>query len=171
MLRLSDMDSVGRAVRQDDTDSLGIPTSGLIADAIDTGRLDEAKALNDYSVGEGKSLHDLFCDWIWNLLTYLADQHGEEEVYCALRATQDSWMLRRTWKGFLAIPVEQRVQLTAEMMRAHLCGPKQDGTVEIVEDDESFRSAWILAAAADVCAAAIPLTERRRASTRRIGSV
>ena len=33
MLRLSDMDSVGRAVRQDDSDDLGIPTSGLIGES------------------------------------------------------------------------------------------------------------------------------------------
>jgi len=132
------MDRVGRTVRQDEPGELGIPTPGLVAAAIDSGRLDEAKALNDYGIAEGKSLHDLFCDWIWNLLTYLADQHGEEEVYRALRTTQGGWMLRRTWKGFLAMPVEQRVQLTAEMMRAHLCGPYQDGTAEIVEDDEKF---------------------------------
>ena len=91
MLRLSDMDSVGRAVRQDDAEELGIPTPALIAEAIDAGRLEDAKALTEYGIPEGKSLHDLFCDWIWNLLTFLAEKHGEEEVYRALRATQ-GWL-------------------------------------------------------------------------------
>ncbi len=138
MLRLSDMDRVGRALRQDDAEDLGTPTQALLNDAIDGGRLDEAKALAQYTIAEGKSLHDLFCDWIWNLLDFIGEEHGEEAVYLALRKTQGGWMLRRTWKGFLAMDVEQRVQLSAEMMRAHMSGPAQDGTAEIIEDDEKY---------------------------------
>ena len=138
MLKLSDMERVGRTVRRDDPAELGIPTPNLIAGAIDDGRLAEAKVLAHYGIAEGKSLHDLFCDWIWNLLTDLAAQHGEQEVYRALRATQGGWMLQRTWKAFVTMDVEARVQLSAEMMRAHLCGPDQDGAIEVTEDDEKF---------------------------------
>jgi hypothetical protein len=138
MLKLSDMARVGRPVRQDGPDELGIPTPNLIADAIDGERFDDAKALAEYGIAEGKSLHDLFCDWIWNLLTDLADRHGEEEVGRVLRATQGGWMLRRTWKAFLSMSVEARVQLSAEMMRAHLCGPEQDGAIEVTEDSEKY---------------------------------
>ena len=139
MLKLSDMARVGRLVRQDDTADLGTPTPKLIDEALADDRLDDAHALAHYTVTEAKSLHDLFCDWIWDLLTHIADEHGEEAVYRALRKSQGGWMLRRTWKGFLAMDVEQRVQLSAEMMRAHMCGPDQDGTAEIVEDDDKYK--------------------------------
>jgi hypothetical protein len=81
MLRLSDMDRLGRAVRQDDWDDLGRATPELIDEAIEAGRDDEAKALAHYTVPEGKALHDLFCDWLWDLFTRIAERHGEDELY------------------------------------------------------------------------------------------
>jgi hypothetical protein len=137
MLNLSPFALLGRLVRQDDPDSLGVPTTVLLKDAIDAGRVEEAKSLADYTIGESKSLHDLFCDWIWHLLTAIAARHGEAEMHEMLRASQTGWM-RRSWSGFLRLPVASRVQLTAEIMRAHHGGPAQDGTLKIEEDDASF---------------------------------
>ncbi len=139
MLKLAEMARLGRPVRQDDLDDLGTATPRLLKQAIDAGRHQEAKALADYTVAEGKGLHDLMCDWVWNLLTVVAERHGEEEMYRTLRASQEGWMMRRTWKGFLGLSVEQRVQVTAEIMRAHRCGPRQDGGVSIVEERDRFR--------------------------------
>jgi hypothetical protein len=138
MIRLSDLAKLGRPVRQDDAADLGRPTQALVDEAVEAGRADEAKALARYMIPEGKPLHDLFCDWVWNLLTYIADRHGEEEVYQALRASQGGWMMRRTWRGFLGLSVKERVDLTAEVMRAHRCGPAQDGELSVVEDEEKF---------------------------------
>ncbi|MCP3938825.1 MAG: hypothetical protein GY708_26045, partial [Actinomycetia bacterium] len=101
MLRLSDLAALGRPLRQDDVDQLGQATTEAICDAIDEDRPDDAKALARYTIDEGKGLHDLMCDWVWNLLSEVADRHGEEEMYRVLRASQEGWMLRRTWKGFL----------------------------------------------------------------------
>jgi hypothetical protein len=138
MLRLSDLAVVGRPVRQDEAEDLGRPTQELVAEAVDAGEPEAAKALARYMIPEGKGLHDLFCDWIWNLLSFIAERHGEEEMHQALRASQGGWMLRRTWRGFLGLGVEARVQLTAEIMRAHHGGPKQDGELEVLEDEEKF---------------------------------
>jgi len=138
MLRLSDLALVGRKVRQDDPASLGVPTAELVADAVDGGRADEAKALARYMVGESKGLHDLFCDWVWNLLTEVAKRHGEQDMIETLRATQSGWMMKRSWKGYLRLPVETRVQLTAEIMRAHRSGPQQDGGITVTEDADSY---------------------------------
>ena len=140
MLRLSDFGRVGRAVRQDDPDTLGRPTPALIEQAIDGNRPDEAKALARYTLPEGKALHDLFCDWLWDLFTRVVRRHGEDELYAMLRETQGGWMVRRTWRAFLKFTVEQRLQLTAEIMRAHRSGPQQDGAIEIVEEDDR----WLL---------------------------
>ncbi len=46
--------------------------------------------------------------------------------------------MKRTWKGFLRLSVEERVQVTAEIMRAHHCGPQQDGALEVTEDAERY---------------------------------
>ncbi len=139
MLKLSEMAKLGRRVRQDDLEDLVRPTQEHINRAIEDGRLAQAQALVDYTIPEGKSLHDLMCDWVWNLLTEIANRHGEEEMYAILRASQAGWMMKRTWKAFLQMTVEERVQVTAEMMRAHRCGPDQDGTAEIIEEEDCFR--------------------------------
>jgi len=138
MLKLSDLAAVGRAVRQDDWEDLGKATPQLIEQAIDDGRDDDAKALARYTVPEGKSLHDLFCDWLWDLFTQIARRQGEAELGEMLRATQGGWMMKRTWRGFLKVSVAQRVQLTAEIMRAHRCGPEQQGDVEIIDQGDRY---------------------------------
>ena len=76
MLRLSDMAKVGRKVRQDDWDELGQASQEAAGDAIDDGRVEDAKALSEYTIPEGKALHDLFCDWLWDLFTQIAERHG-----------------------------------------------------------------------------------------------
>ena len=138
MLKLSDLKDLGRALRQDDPPDLGLATTEHILRAIDEGRSEDAKRLVRYALDEGKGLHDLMCDWVWDVLTQIARREGEETMYEVLRASQASWMLRRTWRAFLAMSVERRVQLTAEIMRAHRSGPAQDGSINIVEDEICF---------------------------------
>ncbi len=138
MLRLTDLARFGRPVRQDDWPELGVPTHEQICEAIDQGRHEDAKSLARYTIDEGKALHDLMCDWVWDLLTRIADRHGEEEMYRVLRGSQEGWMMRRTWKGFLGMSVAERVQVTSEIARAHRCGPQQDGRIEISEEEERY---------------------------------
>jgi len=138
MLKLSEMAMAGRKVRQDDWDELGKPTQGAITEAIDEGRAEDAKALSNYTIPESKALHDTFCDWLWDLFTQIAERHGEEEMHQMLRLTQGGWMMKRSWLGFLKMRVEDRVYLTAEMMRAHHCGPDQDGTLDIADEGDHY---------------------------------
>ena len=42
----------------------------------------------------------------------------------------------RTWKGYLRMSVEERVQITAEIMRSHYGGPEQDGALTVVDEGE-----------------------------------
>ncbi len=135
---LEDFAKWKRPLRQDDPDTLGIPTTEMICEAIDNGHYEEAKSLARYTITEGKALHDLMCDWVWHFLTLIADRHGEEEMIVILRASQESWMMKRTWKAFLNLTVAERVQVTAEIGRSHYCGPNQDGSIEISEDADRF---------------------------------
>lgn len=136
MLRLVQFEALGRLIRQDDWPDLGVPTQEKIIEAIEAGRFDEAKNLARYMISESKALHDLFCDWVWDIYTQVGLSQGDEAVYRLSRATQQTWMMRRTWKAFLKMTAEQRVYISAEIMRGHRCGPKQDGAVEIIEESD-----------------------------------
>lgn len=138
MYGLSFSETLGRQIRQGRLDSLGEPTQRLIKAAFLDGEDDAAGDLADYTVAEGKGLHDLFCDWIWDLLTRIADTSGEEEMGRMLKQSQAGWMMRRSWRGYLKLSVEDRVALTAEIMRSHRCGPGQDGELTIRDDGDSI---------------------------------
>ncbi|MFC1669487.1 hypothetical protein ACFL20_03790 [Spirochaetota bacterium] len=136
MINLKQM--FGRFVRCDDVEDLGKPTQEAIVEAIEEGRLEDAKNLARYFVPEQKALHDLFCDWIWDIYTKIGEEHGDEAVYKMSRSTQETWMLRRTWKAFTKMPVKDQVALTAEILRSHRGGPKQDGELEVIEEEDRF---------------------------------
>ncbi len=138
MLNLVNSEKFKRYIRQDDWNDLGLSTSHMIEKAIDEGRYDDAKKLARYYIPEGKSLHDLFCDWIWDIFTKTGEKQGEEAVYELCKATQETWMMKRTWKGLSKMTVEERVQVNAEVMRSHRCGPGQDGCIEIIEDENRY---------------------------------
>jgi hypothetical protein len=125
-----------RPLRKDDWSELGTPTQEQIVQAIDEGKLEEAKELARYFIPEGKGLHDLFCDWIYDIYSKIGAEHGDEAVYKLTRATQETWMMKRTWKGYSKMSVEDQVYITAEIMRSHRGGPKQDGALEIIEDED-----------------------------------
>jgi len=138
MLPVTLIEAIGRALRTDDPEELGRPTSELLLAAIRDGRSSDAEALATYQDQEGKTLHDLMCDWVWGLLTEIARRDGEDAMYDMLRSSLSSSMMERTWKGFLRLTVEQRVQLTAEVMRSHRCGPELDGTVDVLDEEDRY---------------------------------
>ena len=135
-MKLLKSEKLRRYLRCDDWVDLGRPTTEMIVRAIEEARYDDAKALARYVIPESKALHDLYCDWIWDILTKTAAMHGEKAVYELCRATQETWMLKRTWKALVSMSVEDRVYINAEIMRSHRCGPKQDGEIEIIEESD-----------------------------------
>jgi hypothetical protein len=138
MRKLEESAKMRRPVRQDDLGELGQATSAQLVDAIDDGRVEDARALARYIVPEGKALHDLLCDWLWDLLTKVAGRHGEQAMYESLKASQDTSFMRRTLKGFLKLTVLERVQATAEVLRSHRCGPRQEGDVDIIDEGDRY---------------------------------
>jgi hypothetical protein len=136
VLKFVKSEKLKRFIRQDDWPDLGRSTPEMIVKAIDEGRYEDAKALARYMIPEGKALHDLYCDWIWDIFTRTAEAQGEEAVYHLCRSTQETWMLKRTWKALVKMTVEERVYINAEIMRSHRCGPDQDGAIEIIEEED-----------------------------------
>ena len=75
-----------------------------------------------------------------------------------LRKTQGGWMMKRTWRGFLNLSVEERVYLTAEIMRAHRCVPNQTAVCRFPMKAIIMPSSWTPVVPAVECGAEIRWT-------------
>jgi hypothetical protein len=118
---------------------LGTATEQLICDAVDSGDNERAKSLARYVVQERKPVHDVYTDWLWDLMTRIARRWGEDALGELLRGAQSTWMLKRTWKGFLRMSVKERVQLCAEMMRSHAFSADASGNgISVMEDEDKY---------------------------------
>ncbi|MDT8272139.1 MAG: hypothetical protein RRA35_03000, partial [Desulfomonilia bacterium] len=136
MLKFENWDLIKRKIRQDDVEDLGVPTGDMVCKAIDEGNYELARELTRYFIPEGKGLHDLYCDWCYDIFDMVAKKYGEEDLYELLRATQGTWMMYRTWKGMQRMTPFQRLSINAEVFRAHRCGPRQQGELTISEEDD-----------------------------------
>jgi hypothetical protein len=102
--------------------------------AIDAGDADAAKDLVDRAVARWASLKDYSINWITTLLTFIADELGEEAVERALRRTGDDFVRprRATGRDWGDLPAAQRAKVIARSMLANM------GEVEVDEDDEKI---------------------------------
>jgi hypothetical protein len=139
MLKYDKWDPIKRKIRKDDLNDLGVPTPDMVKRCIDEGKIGLAKELADYTLLEGKGLHDLYVDWTSDLLDKVAKKWGEEAMYQLLRDTQSTWMMHRTWRALVKMSPYERIWVNAEVFRAHRCGPRQMGELVFVEDGDKIR--------------------------------
>ncbi len=95
MLNLEYNEKLGRMLRLDDIDTLGIATQTLAEDAIREGRADEALALVDYYHQEMRIMHDIMITWLTDINRYLIARSAETNQASLLSAT-----LFETWRTF-----------------------------------------------------------------------
>jgi hypothetical protein len=102
--------------------------------AIDAGDPGTAKALIDRAVAQWSGLKDYSINWITSLLTFVADELGEEAVERALRRTGEEFVRPRRDTGtpWEDLPASARAKVIARAMLANM------GTVEVTEDDEKI---------------------------------
>ena len=126
--------------------------------AIDAGDPDSAKDLVDRAVAQWASLKDYSINWITMLLTFIADELGEEAVERALRRTGDDFVRprrsgerpvpndsalegaagerdganRATRRDWGDLPAAQRAKVIARSMLGNM------GEVDVDEDDEKI---------------------------------
>ncbi len=137
MVKLVKSEVLGRMMRQDPVEELGISTFTKIKEALEAGRQAEALALIDYLLPEGKRLHDVMCDWVYGFLNYLAETFGEEEVYRAQRST--AFLLKGTFSAQAAqMTLPEYLAYQSESMRSHRCGPGEIGNFKIWEDKDRY---------------------------------
>ncbi len=102
--------------------------------AIDAGDPDAAKALIDRAVTQWSGLKDYSINWITSLLTFIADELGEDAVERALRKTGDEFVRprRSTDTEWGDVPAAQRAKVIARAMLGNM------GAVLVSEDDEKI---------------------------------
>jgi hypothetical protein len=102
--------------------------------AIDAGDVDGAKALIDRAVAQWAGLKDYSINWITSLLTFIADELGEDPVELALRKTGDEFVRPRrdTGTSWSDLPASARAKVIARSMLGNM------GAVTVVEDDEKI---------------------------------
>jgi len=102
--------------------------------AIDAGDPDSAKALLDRAVAQWASLKDYSINWIASLLTFVAEELGEEAVERAVRKTGEEYVRPRRASDaeWADVPAAQRAKVIARAMVSNM------GEVEVTEDDEKI---------------------------------
>ncbi len=138
MLKI-DYDMLGRPLRVDEPiEELGISTHQRLKEAIEAGDAGTALELVDYVQLEGKGLHDLYCDWVYALLTWIAEHEGEETLPAVLEysKTKTGVAMFDQLKGLKT--KKQVVQWYTEAMRAHRSGPGEQGVLDVHEEDDRF---------------------------------
>ncbi|MBA7600752.1 hypothetical protein ES703_07811 [subsurface metagenome] len=137
MLKLT-REPLGRLMRADEPlEELGISSYDRLRDAVKAGDKETALKLIDYVQIEGKGLHDFYSDWSYALLTWIADNCGEEKLLEVLRYSKE-----KTKAGFYQLKglktVKQLVQWYAEGMRAHRSGPRETGEIKVWEEEDKY---------------------------------
>lgn len=138
MLKI-DTELLGRPLRVDEPiEELGISSYDRLREAVRSGDTGTALALIDYVQIEGKGLHDLYCDWVYGLLTWIADNCGEERLPEVLAYSKDkiNAVFLNQLKGLKT--KKQLVQWYAEQMRAHRSGPGEQGNITVREEQDRF---------------------------------
>jgi hypothetical protein len=95
MLKLEFNEVLGRMLRLDDLETLGVSSQTLAEQAIEAGRVEEAMALVDYFHQEMRIMHDIMITWLTDISRYIIKRSAQ-----AGNAGQISTTLFETWRSF-----------------------------------------------------------------------
>jgi hypothetical protein len=141
MAKLEYSNVLGRMIRKEGIEELGVGTVRVINDLIDQGKAEEAKAMVDYFRTEMLVVHDIYAQYVQDILAFIAGTFGEDQVEAAFRAALGTWFAER-YEAYNKMTLEERVQLTAEGMRCHLDGPERKGDFTLIEEKDRFVYRW-----------------------------
>ena len=79
MLRLEHSEAIGRVLRLDDLDTLGISTQTLAEEAVVRGDWEQARSLVDYFYEEMRIMHGILTTWIRDILRYIVAHGGADD--------------------------------------------------------------------------------------------
>jgi len=137
----------GKLMRFDELDELGKNSIDKLKEAIKAGNKELALEIAEYVLWEGADLHDTFTDWIYADLDWVAKTCGEEKIPEVLRyvkqvqdkkAAQLARLKKPEIKEKVGDSVLKKVQLMAEVQRAHRSGPGERGDIQIWEEPDRY---------------------------------
>jgi hypothetical protein len=119
MLKLEHNHILGRALRIDDLDTLGVSTQTLAEEAIRAGRVDEAIALVDYFHQEMRIMHTIMRTWLTDITRYIIARGGPSD-----HAGELSTALLEIWRTYpLGEALRERCQAATQQS---VLGPVAD---------------------------------------------
>lgn len=132
MYKLEYSELLGRNVRKDDWQDLGIPTWTLIKRALDEKKRSQILELLDNLFREHGCLDVV--DRLNKCLSYIARNHGEEEVAKALRCWRT--ILQKAGDVVTSLSLEELIQYQAEELRFSFTGPGGRGSFNVIEEKD-----------------------------------
>lgn len=137
MIRLEYSEHLGRKIRREDWENLGISTYTKLRETMQEGKLKKGLELIDYLQTEFKFVHDIYGDWAYSLLDFIAKKFGEEEIYVVLKENFELFTRARNPLTH-SFTLEEIVQFDVENMRAHRCGVRELGNVTINDEKDRY---------------------------------
>ena len=117
-----------RVFKEEELDEMGKRTVDLLVEAIEAGEKERAKKLANRMYREFSVIHDLYTDWIADMMDYVYRGQGEDELYRALRKTIGASLAPIA--NMEKVDFRRRVETLATILRGHLVA------LELEEDDE-----------------------------------
>lgn len=115
----------------------GAGIGNKVQHAIETGKDEDAVLLLEAIREMFKLINDMVVRWVQDILAYVGDTYGEEQVAAAMRVSYDRIWIRRYEKWEELTPLEQ-LALSAEGMRTHFGGPTRRGEFQVVEEEHRY---------------------------------
>jgi hypothetical protein len=122
-------ESLGRKIRTDPPDQLGVPTWDLVKEAVREGRVDDALELLDYGCEIDKMLLDTLISYLDDALTFMAQTMGEDAAFEFVRRRYAPRVADMLAKAPDALSAMQR---EVENQRGHFA------EIVVTEDDEKY---------------------------------
>jgi hypothetical protein len=77
-VKLAHSDAIGRTLRLDDIETIGVSSQTLAEDTIRAGRDQEAVNLIGYFLTEMQIMHKIMCTWIQDIIRYMIEKSGAQ---------------------------------------------------------------------------------------------
>ena len=111
--------------------AMGERTLDLLESSIEAGDMETAKKLSQRMYSEFLAMHDLYRDWVTDILTFIGKRYGEEVLYEALKETVGGYTARLSSR-YTNKPIRRKMKILVAGLRGHL------QPFKIEEDDEKF---------------------------------
>jgi len=118
-----------RMFTKEELEAMGARTLDLLQANIEAGDKEKAKKLSQRMYNEFLAMHDLYRDWVTDLLSFIGRHHGDEVLYEALNETYGGSALR-LGKRYAGKSKRQKIEMLVAGLRGHL------HPLKIEEDDE-----------------------------------